>query len=60
MEKFLTNGQDTIYVRPIPADLPDELTGKVAHGGNGMNGSTVTHDPSHILIEHLPRGIGEP
>ena len=54
------DGQHAIYARPISANLPDNLTGKVAHGWSGIQGSTVTKSHPRILREHLPQGIGEP
>jgi len=54
------DGQHAIYVWPMSADLPDNLTGKVAHGWSGIESSTVADDHHCILGEHLPQGIGEP
>lgn len=58
------DGQHAIYARSIARsisdDLPDNLTGKVAHGWSGIQGSTVTKTRYCILSEHLPQGIGEP
>ena len=53
-------GQHAIYARPISADLPDNLTGKVAHGWSGTEGSAVTKSHRRVLRERLPQGIGEP
>jgi len=54
------DGQHAIYARPISADSPDNLTGKVAHRWNGVEGSTVANDHQSVLRERLPQGIGEP
>lgn len=54
------DSQHAIYARPMSAALPDDLTGKVAHGRSGVEGSTVTNDPDCVLRERLPQGIAEP
>jgi len=54
------DGQHAIYARPTSADLPDNLTGKVAHGWSGVEEPTVTNGHQYVLREHLPQGIGEP
>lgn len=41
-------------------DLPDDLTGKVAHSRSGIEGPAVTDDHRYILREGLPQGIEEP
>ena len=55
-----SRGQHTIYARFISGDLPDNLTGKVAHRWSGIQGSTVIESDHCVLSEHLPQGNGEP
>jgi hypothetical protein len=43
------DGQHAIYVRPILAGLPDDLTRKVAHGGGGNKISTVANKHHWVL-----------
>jgi len=53
-------GQRAVCTWPTLADLPDDLAGEVAHGRNGLEGSTVANDHHCILGERLPQGIAKP
>jgi hypothetical protein len=54
------DGQHAIYARPMSADLPDKLAGKVAHGWGSVEGPTVTNDHRCVPRKRVPQGTGEP
>ena len=53
------DGQHATYARSISAALPNNFTGKVAHGRSGVEGSAVTNNPRRTLRERLPQGMAE-